>query len=137
MKKYIYILIFTLALSACDKVYINGELDGMWKLQQVECDNEIHHPTDIYYSFQRHMAQIGKYHEEGLPLRFIGNMKYMDNTLTIGGFRKFLEEERICSLEELQQFYLYDETTTFIIDKLDDELLIMHKGNRRYTLNKW
>ncbi len=137
MKKNICILFCIVLLSACDKVYINGDLDGMWKLQQVERENTIHHPTDIYYSFQRHMVQIGRYYDEGLPLRFLGNMEYKDKTLTIGGFRKFLEEEHVCTPQELQQFYLYDETTVLTIEKLDDELLILYNDNNKYTFSKW
>lgn len=137
MKKILSILLYASLLACCDKVYINGDLDGMWKLIQVESNDETHHPDDIYYSFQRHMVQIGKYFEEGLPERYLGNMEYYGNRLTIGGFRKYLEEEHICTPEELQSFYLYDETTTFTIDKSDEKLLIIHSGERQYTFKKW
>jgi hypothetical protein len=61
MKKALTIIIAILSLTACDKVYINGDLDGMWQLQQVEKEGNIEYPEGIYYSFQRHMAQVGKY----------------------------------------------------------------------------
>ena len=36
MKRLFIILFLALMFVACDKVYINGDLDGMWQLQRVE-----------------------------------------------------------------------------------------------------
>ncbi len=138
MKKSILALAVTLtALVSCDKVYINGDLDGMWQLQKVEKGDTVEHPQGIYYSFQRHMAQIGKYYDEGIPLRYLGNLYYSGDTLTMSGFRKFLEEEKECTAEELKMFYVFSDSATFIIEKLGDEVLIMKNGERRYSLRKW
>ena len=137
MKKILYILLVTSTLIACDKVYINGDLDGMWKLQQVESSSTTHYPTDIYYSFQRHLTQISKHYEEKLPLRYLGNLYYHGDTVTMSGFRKYLEEENVASPDILEGFHLYNDSTVFIIEKLNDETLIMRNEERRYTLRKW
>jgi hypothetical protein len=131
------ILLCITALTACDKAFINGDLDGMWKLQQVESATDTHRPTDIYYSFQRHLTFISKHYEEKQPIRYLGNLHYNGDTIIMSGFRKFLEEQIAASPEILKQFYLYDDSTKFIIDKLDDETLIMKDGERRYSLRKW
>lgn len=137
MKKTITALFFALALVACDKAYINGDLDGMWKVSQVEYNDSTCHPTDIYYSFQRHMTQISKHYEEEIPLRFIGNLTYRGDTMTMSGFRKYLEEDRVCTSEELKMFHLHSDSTIFTIEKLDDEILIMKNDAGKYTLRKW
>ena len=137
MKRLIYITIAALFFAACDKVYINGNLDGMWQLQKVELKESTEYPQGIYYSFQRHMAQVGRYYSEGVPLRFIGNLEYNGNRLTISGLRKFLEEEKLCTREELDMFYLYTDSVTFTIEKLDKEVLIMNNGEKRYLFEKW
>lgn len=123
--------------SACDKVYINGDLDGFWKLQKIEHTDSVCFPKNIYYSFQRHMTQIGEYYDEQTALRFLGNLTYTDDTLTMSGFRKYLEEEHVCSPEELRRFFLYSDSSVFAIEKLDEEILIMQCDGLRYTLRKW
>ena len=60
MKKILYILLVTSTLIACDKVYINGDLDGMWKLKSVAYPDSISYPNHIFYSFQRHLTQLTK-----------------------------------------------------------------------------
>jgi hypothetical protein len=131
------ILLCITALTACDKAFINGDLDGMWKLQQVESGSSTHHPTDIYYSFQRHLTQISKHYEEKLPSRYLGNLYYRGDTITMSGFRKFLEEEIVASPDILEGFHLYNDSTVLITEKLKDETLIMRNEERRYTLRKW
>ncbi|MBQ7362533.1 MAG: lipocalin-like domain-containing protein [Bacteroidaceae bacterium] len=137
MNKIAIILMCIVALSACDKVYINGELDGMWKLQQVDDGENVYHPTDIFYSFQRHMTQISRHYEEKLPLRYLGNLYYCGDTVCMSGFRKYLEEDIIASDEVLNSFYLYKDSTKFIVETLNDETLIMRSDDKRYTLRRW
>lgn len=134
----LFILITMLvALISCDKVYINGDLDGMWQLQRVEIGDTVEYPQGIYYSFQRHLVQVGKYYEEGMPLRYTGNLDYKGNTLTISNLRKFLEEEKPATEHELAIFHLYDTETVFNIEKLNDEMLILCNDKKRYVLKKW
>lgn len=137
MKKIITTIICAIALTACDKVYINGELDGMWRVSQVEYTDSTCQPTDIFYSFQRHMTQISKHYEEEIPMRFIGNLTYRGDIITMSGFRKYLEEDRVCSPEELKMFHLHSDSTIFTIEKLDDEILIMKNDVGKYILRKW
>ena len=78
MKKHIhiFIILLTTMLSACDKVYINGDLDGMWQLQKVENseDNTAEYKQNIYYSFQRNLTFISKQNETDAPLRYLGTL---------------------------------------------------------------
>ena len=137
MKRLFIILFLALMFVACDKVYINGDLDGMWQLQRVERGGEIAVPVDIYYSFQRHLTFVSKHYDEEMPLRYLGNLHYSGDTVVMSGFRKFLEEENIASPDILEGFHLYNDSTVFIIEKLNDETLIMRNEERRYTLRKW
>ena len=139
MKKALTILIAILSLTACDKVYINGDLDGMWQLQQVEKEGNIEYPEGIYYSFQRHMAQVGKYYEnaEQLPKRYLGEMDYSGNILIVYNFREFGKEENVATTEILQEYFLYDTLTQFSIERLDEDFLIMKSDRATYTLEKW
>ena len=137
MKRFFLILMLVPMFVACDKVYINGELDGMWQLQCVERADGVEYPMDIYYSFQRHLTFVSKHYEEKQPLRFLGNLSYYSDTVTVSGFRKFLEEENVASLETLSDFYLYADTTIFVIERLDEDYLVMSSRDGKYSLRRW
>lgn len=143
MKKHIhiFIILLTTMLSACDKVYINGDLDGMWQLQKVENseDNTAEYKQNIYYSFQRNLTFISKQNETDVPLRYLGNLYYseQDKSVTINGLRNFPYEKYIATLDDLKQFMIFDINTTFKILELDNEQLIMEHKNYRYYLKRW
>lgn len=61
MKKLLIISI-VLLLAACDKVPMNGNLDGMWQLMAIQ-DNATSSISEVkenrlYYSFQLHLVQL-------------------------------------------------------------------------------
>jgi hypothetical protein len=56
----IYLLLST--VFSCDKLPMNGDLDGMWQLMSVEMDGEV---SDVksrkrYWSFQLHLVQFSR-----------------------------------------------------------------------------
>lgn len=139
MKKLSLILSIALVLASCDidKVYINGDLDGMWQLQQIESADTLIKPQGVYYSFQRHMAQVSKHYEEEIPLRFIANLDYSGNEISIYGMRRFLEEEKLPTKEELKILYLPSDSIKFKILTIGKENLIMSCKDCTYSLRRW
>ena len=137
MKKAILILVATLVLSACDKVYINGVLDGMWRLESVVYPDSTAMPDQIFYSFQRHLVQVSKHDGTELPKRFLGNLDYRGATLSMSNFQRFPLEEYPATTEMLKEFHLYSDSTAFNVITLDEEKLILENGERIYTLRKW
>ena len=137
MKRFFIILFAAMMFVACDKVYINGDLDGMWQLQRVERGDEVVAPVDIYYSFQRHLTFVSKHYDEEMPLRYLGNLHYSGDTVVMSGFRKFLEEDIVATADALAGFYLYSDSTVFVVERLDDEILVMRSSDGRYTLRRW
>lgn len=137
MRKITAILLCLVALAACDKAFINGELDGMWMLQQVDDGETVIEPENISYSFQRHMSFISEHYEEKMPTRYLGNLYYQGDTVAMSGFRKHLEEEKIATPAILQKYYLYSDSTVFVIERLDEDMLIMKSDTHRYTLRRW
>lgn len=136
MKRTIFLLL-TLAFTACDKVYINGELDGMWRLKSVQYPDSTAHPQQVFYSFQRHLSQIGKYYDEEQPTRFLGELDYNGKTLSMSNFHRFPLEEYPATLKMLAEFHLYSDSTSFTIITLNGETLIMQSDCGLYTLEKW
>ena len=139
MKRLFAILSIAFILVSCniDKVYINGDLDGMWQLQHIQSADTVIKPQGVYYSFQRHMAQVSKHYEEKIPLRYIANLDYSGERISIYGMRRFLEEEKRPSQEELKILYLPSDSITFNILTLNKESLIMSHNDLTYSLRKW
>ena len=137
MKRFFIILFAAMMFVACDKVYVNGDLDGMWQLQRVERGDEAVAPVDIYYSFQRHLTFVSKHYDEEMPLRYLGNLHYSGDTVVMSGFRKFLEEDIVATADALAGFYLYSDSTVFVVERLDDEILVMRSGDGCYMLRRW
>lgn len=137
MKKTILILVTAMAFVACDKVYINGDLDGMWKLESVVYPDSTAMPDQIFYSFQRHLVQVSKHDGTELPKRFLGNLDYRGSTLSMSNFQRFPQEEYPATTEMLREFHLYSDSTAFNVITLDEEKLILENGERIYTLRKW
>ena len=59
MKKIFILSFFALLLSSCDKVPINGALDGMWQLTTIQTPQETRDvkATRAYLSIQLHLSQ--------------------------------------------------------------------------------
>lgn len=137
MKRTVYILIAMILFAACDKVYINGDLDGMWRLEKVVYPDSTVHPDQIFYSFQRHMAQVSEHNDSTMPTRFLGNLYYDGQTLTMSHFYVFPLEPYPATTDMLKKFHLYSDSTIFQVQSLNEEWLIMKNGERTYALRKW
>ena len=59
MKKSIALIFALLCCIGCDKVPINGKLDGMWQLTSVQTPEGVHdaRASRAYLSFQLHLSQ--------------------------------------------------------------------------------
>ena len=60
-----------------------------------------------------------------------------EERLVMSGFRKFLEEEIVATVDALSGFYLYSDSIVFVVERLDDETLVMRSSDGRYTLRRW
>lgn len=59
MKKIVHTLLLTLLLISCDKVPMNGDLDGMWQLMTVQTGQNVRNVREnrAYMSIQLHLTQ--------------------------------------------------------------------------------
>ena len=142
MKKILYILIAVAFATSCDKVYINGDLDGMWKLQQVEHGEESHHPTDIYYSFQQELVLVS-YMSPTIPTgqmkeNYIAYFTHENDSITMSDFRLYLDKDATqATLPELAKFGLYETYNRFQVEKLDSRSLILNSEKSRIVFRKY
>lgn len=139
MKIIKYILFISLLLLAsCDKAFENGELDGMWRLEKVEVSGKEIYPSDVYYSFQRHLVMLGVYSEQAPPLLYMANFDYSAGKIVMNNFYAHPGIEGECNLSELEKYYIYNATETFMVDVLNADVLLMHTADGRiYNFRKW
>ena len=114
----------SLCLLSCEKVYINGDLDGMWRLQTVETTDTTIHPQNIYYSFQRHLVMLGEHFETGFPNYYLAEFDREGDMLVMSNFYKWPVNQGVCDKEELKKYFIFSDTVKFIVEVLDEEVLV-------------
>lgn len=137
MKRILLLLVVPFILASCEKAFINGELDGMWKLHSVETADSVSYPANIRYSFQRHLVMLGEYYDEGFPDFYMAEFDKKGNELVMFKFCKYPANLGVSNMEELEKYYIFSDTVRFNIEVLDDEVLVMNDGERRYSFSKW
>ena len=144
--RIILALIIATSLTACDNYLINGHLDGMWQLQTIERspDNIIRNEGDLFYSFQRHTVLIGDYNNPNeLPgqlkdEQYVSLFTYEGDSITMGAFHLYYKrEDQPYDTTRLRRFGLYDTHTTFHIEELTAQRLILRSDSALLTLRKY
>lgn len=137
MRSKLLLFVLPLFFISCEKVYINGDLDGMWKLHTVETDDTVFRPANIYYSFQRHLVMLGEHFEEGFPNYYLAEFDRVGDMLLMSNFYKYPVNQGVSDKEELEKYFIFGDTVRFRVELLDDEVLVMRDGPRVYNLKKW
>lgn len=137
LKRIIYICLLLLLLS-CERIFINGELDGMWRLERVESEADVVYPDSIFYSFQRHLVMMGIYSETEHPKNFyMGCFSYDGNNIVMDNFYRYPGMDGVCVPEELENLYIYDVTANFKVENIDNKKLVLSSFGREYAFTKW
>lgn len=137
LKKMLYVCLLLLALS-CERIYINGDLDGMWRLQSVENESSVIYPDTIFYTFQRHLVMMGIYSETEHPKNFyMGCFAYDGDSIMMNNFYRYPGMDGIRVLEELKNLHIYDTIVRFKVDHLDSEVLVLSGSNKKFSFRKW
>ena len=136
-KKLLIYLVIPFILTSCEKIYINGDLDGMWKLEKVVKGDSVEYPANICYSFQRHLVMLGEYYDEEFPDYYMAEFDYTDSIITMTKFYKYPGRDDICDMEELKEYYIFSDTMVFVVDYMNSERLLMHTEERDYFFEIW
>lgn len=137
LKKILYICLILTTLS-CERIFINGDLDGMWRLERVETADAVAFPDSIFYSFQRHLVMIGIYSETKHPENFyMGCFAYDNDCIVMDNFYRYPGMSGDCVPEELANLYIYDTTAEFRVEKISNDILVLSAYDAKYTFRKW
>ncbi|MBR3976397.1 MAG: lipocalin-like domain-containing protein [Bacteroidaceae bacterium] len=137
MKKFFVLIALMMLLVSCERIYINGDLDGMWRLQTVETADTVYRPSNIFYSFQRHLVMLGEHKSEGFPNYYMAVFDRKEDTLRMTNFYKYPPASGVSNSIELKKYYIFSDTVDFCIEFLNGEALVMRNGERVYNFIKW
>ena len=137
MKKILYICLLFLLLS-CERIFINGELDGMWRLRRVDNGVVVEHPDSIFYTFQRHRVMMGIYSETEHPKNwYMGCFEYDGDSILMNNFYRYPGTDGIRVPKELENLYIYDTIAKFKVEHLSNDMLLLSSSDVEYTFEKW
>lgn len=136
-------------LTGCDKVPMNGELDGMWQLVQIEADGVTQEVKDekLYLSFQLHLAQFTRSNPQQLGrTNYYAHFEHKGNILRIYDLFKAADYEtaqdynnRITeeNISELHPWGFYDLDTPFHVVKLTGSSMILRSDKAQLEFRKF
>lgn len=141
----ITIILLLTSISSCDKMPMNGDLDGMWQLMSEETADST---TDLkstrhYISFQLHTAQFStlsnsrcfysRFIHEGSTLQFVSICTNSTNATS--------EDDNIPissdSIQQLHPWGIYEIDPTFSIVTLNASTLILESPHSRLRFRKF
>ncbi|MDE7160780.1 MAG: lipocalin-like domain-containing protein [Muribaculaceae bacterium] len=148
MKKTSIIFSLSLALSlifialvgaaGCQKHGINGDLDGMWQIMEVEQlgpEGEVEGsfaPDQRYICFQLHVCQLRL---QSGPIGHLGagNLTYSGNTVSLS----FPYAETQEQIDRLTQWGIYSTAPVFTVEVLDRSTLVMSSSASRLICRRF
>lgn len=137
MKKILYLCLLLLLLS-CERIFINGELDGMWRLRRVDNGVVVEHPDSIFYTFQRHLVMLGIYSETEHPRNwYMGCFEFDGDSIVMNNFYRYPGTDGIRVSKELENLYIYDTIAKFKVEHLSNDMLLLSSSDVEYTFEKW
>lgn len=150
MRQYIHTTILIVILlignvSCQESSYIENEVHGLWQVNTIEeltTNNTTQAKGNFYFSFQRNMVILGHRTESkplGLALteQYISEFNLIGDSIRMGDFRIYMEYENKVALQHLYKFGIYDEYTTFHIEKPTKNSLILSSRKARITMKKY
>lgn len=130
MKK-LFIIFIVLLFTACDKLPMNGNLDGMWQLMAIK-DNVTGSVSDVksnrlYYSFQLYLVELGN-------AEFYAHFSHRNDSIIMYDWCDGTAiNNKLTDATTLNKFGLYELKDSFKVEVLTNEK--MQLRSRKATLN--
>ena len=141
MKKIVYILL-AVVLFSCDKLPVNGKLDGMWQLMEIRhANNEKTYPERTYYRFQLELFRLNKVHEgslhESKTDSYVGRFEFTEDSLSFYNIRKYKNENVAATDKDLAPFGLNTSTDRFRIEELTSSNMVLKSQDVQLVFRKF
>ncbi len=128
LKIFISLVVMMLCVAGCRKGDINGDLDGQWQIMELERvgEGEVCHPERTYYCLYLHTVNLTKAGGGVIG----GNMMYEEGKLLTLNFPN-------TKVEGLYYWGIYDRTTTFEIEHLSSEKMVLKSDKAIIVFRKF
>lgn len=128
LKIFISLVTLMLCVAGCRKGDINGDLDGQWQIMDLERvgEGKVLHPERTYYCLYLHTVNLTKAGGGGIG----GNMIYEEGkrlTLDFPG----------ANVDRLYDWGIYERTTTFKIEHLSSEKMVLKSDEAIIVFRKF
>lgn len=124
------LLFFLLAASSCKKEYINGDLDGQWRVEEILVDGESHNPTEaLYWNFSFHVVQLSRY---GGPVAN-GNLSF-DGSVIEMDFPTMLSDD---GRDIIRKWGVYSNPAKYTVESISSSRLTIREGNVIVKMHKY
>lgn len=125
------VLLLSVMMSCCQKAPINGDLDGMWQVMQVDPE-PAYKPINarIYYNFYLHTCNLTVY----------GDGTFSTSVMAFDGEKmtlKFPDRVSDHHMDRLRQFGINSNPVTFTVEKLTSKSLVLRDGDTTVTMRKF
>lgn len=147
MTRYIkYLILMTLILCSCDKLQINGKLDGMWQVMSVEKESKIQEcpPYQCYWCVQLHMIQFTN---TNMDKTYISTFQNKDGKLYLkqisfpSRHEKESDDDKEMSQDDIKErlhpWGIWTVNDCFDIVCLNNERLVLRSDSVTVTLRKF
>lgn len=138
------------AASCQESSYIENKLHGLWQVTQIEekeSGNTIHPQGDTFYSFQRNMVMLG-YKSPNRPTGviaigettttyYVSDFFLENDSIQMGDFRIYMYYDKKAPFDMLAKFGIYDEHTTFAIERPNKNALIFESDKSRIIMRRY
>ena len=141
--KWSMVIVALLLMAACDKVPINGDLDGMWQLMSIETpEGKVDaKPRRVYMSVQLHLTQwnnllanrtfFARFTHRGDSIRFYDFVKS-------SGHNSLITPADVATENGLlNEWGIHSVDASYHIDRLTDSSLILHDNDTILTFRKF
>lgn len=145
MKRIILSLLLVCSMFiSCDKMPMNGDLDGMWKIVEIEHNGIVQNTEDddLYMSIQLKLFQLST-----IPLNYVyGYFEHKDNKIHFWQFSYYSNNESTADdntripesdKEFLKKWGYYSLDETFEVEKLNRNELILKSNSVRIKYVKF
>ena len=121
-------MVMALCVAGCRKGDINGDLDGQWQIMELERvdEGEVCHPERTYYCLYLHTVNLTK--ADGSKIG--GNMIYEEG-------KRLTLDFPVTSVDKLYDWGIYERTTTFEIEHLSSEKMVLKSDKAIIVFRKF
>ena len=131
-RKKAYVILIFFLLASCEYYYTDNLFQGLWQVISIEDrnnDTTIYPEGEVYYAFQRHMIQLSHIAPNkpigNEPTYYLSYFTHEEDSLHVGPFRTYPQENTYAELRELKRFGIYNLETTFKIEETKRRLILI------------